>query len=210
MRKSIVLTLVALSLTTFLITSCKKDNPLNAKKAVTPEAIENRAKEIEASIKRNQKGLKIPKQVKDNIKKQAKESLERDLGIFKMAEAEGIIVADKDLDKRLSQIKQTLNKQTKSGFADMLKRQGKTEEQFKEELLKQLVSQELNKKLAKGIKVGDKEIEAFYNQNKNNFKHPTDTKKIRTLDEMKPLIKQILISQKTSEKMRKMLMKDRK
>lgn len=179
-------------------------------KEVTKEAISEKAKEIEASFRSSQKNKEIPKQVKANILKQAEESLKRDRQVFSLAKKEGVKVKDKEVDKRLSQIKASLNKQKKDGFKAMLKTQNKTEQQFKDLLYRQVIFQELNKKISKGIRVSDKEIEAFYNDNKNNFKHPTDAKKVRGLDEVKPLIRQILISQKASEKMRKMLMTDRK
>lgn len=176
------------------------------KKGVTKEAVEKRTKEIESSIMSSpgQKNRKIPPQLEQNIRQQAQDSLERERQMLLLADKQGVKVADNQLDQRLAQIKEMLNRNGRNGFKEVLKRENKTEDQFREMILKQMTFEELRKKLMKDVKVSDKEMKDYYEKNKQFFTDPKNKKKIRSFDEMKSMIKQMLISQKVTEKVREL------
>lgn len=213
MKKKILVAVVGvLAVTTFLaVAGCGQKKAGTGveelKKGVSKEVIDERVKEIEKSMSSvpGQSKRKIPAELKKNIYRQAKESLERERQMLIISEKQGIKVSDNQVDKRFAQIKEMLNKQKKSGFAEVLKRENKTEDQFKEMIQKQMIFEELRKKLAKDIKVSDKEIKDFYDKNKMFFKDAANPKKYRTFDQVKAVIKQMLISQKVSQKMQEMI-----
>ncbi|MFL0195142.1 peptidylprolyl isomerase [Clostridium sp. WILCCON 0269] len=78
-----------------------------------------------------------------------------------------------DMEDKIKQIKQQNFGNNDEQFEAALKAQGFTEESFKSMFLSQLRTQEILEKvsdsIAKNIKITDKEIEDYYNANKNKF-----------------------------------------
>lgn len=206
LRVFTLLLLAVVAATMILSSGCKKKQPTSSieklKQGVTKEDINNRVKEMESSIKSANKNTKIPASIKKNLKQQAKMALERERNLLLLADKQGIKIDDKQVNKRLAQIKD-IYKTQKGGFKGILKKTNKTESQFKEMILKQMINEELRKKLSKDIKVTDKDIKDFYNKQKDVYFTDQKTKKVRSFEEVKGLIKQIIVSEKVNDEITK-------
>ena len=90
----------------------------------------------------------------------------------------GIKVTDKQVDDRLEQIKKQYFGGKDKEYKKRLKQQGLTEEQVRSDVRAQLISEELYKKVTSDVKVTDKQIAAYYKQNKSQFGTP-ETREVR-------------------------------
>ena len=114
----------------------------------------------------------------NNLKRQIVDYLVRNAQYREEAEEMGIDVSEKDVDKRLSEIKKQAFGNSEKKFQAELKKQGINERMAREIVRNQLVSDAISKKVTADVKVTDKEIEAYYNKNKASFGTP-ETREVR-------------------------------
>lgn len=86
---------------------------------------------------------------------------------YQDAKKEGIEVKDKDVNEKLQQLKETLNINTT--YRAKLEAAGITDDFLKEQIKKDLTVSKYKENFIKDIKITDKEIEAYYNNNKEQF-----------------------------------------
>jgi parvulin-like peptidyl-prolyl isomerase len=82
----------------------------------------------------------------------------------------GIKITPKQIDDRLKQIKQQYFQGKESTYKAQLKKQGLTEDQVRDEVRNQLISEKLYEQVTEGVKVTDDEIEKYYNSHKADYK----------------------------------------
>jgi parvulin-like peptidyl-prolyl isomerase len=88
------------------------------------------------------------------------------------AENLGIEITDEKVDKRIEQLKKQFYGGSDKRYQKLLKEQGLTEEQAKEEVRAQLVSEELFKKVTEDVDVSQQEIRSYYNTHKTQYQQP--------------------------------------
>lgn len=84
----------------------------------------------------------------------------------------GIKITDQDVDKRIDQLKKQFYGGSEQKYKRTLAQQGLTEEQAKDEVRAQLVSEDLFKKITGDVKVSDKEIRDYYDSHKAQYQQP--------------------------------------
>ena len=90
----------------------------------------------------------------------------------------GIKVTDDEVDKRIDQLKKQFYGGSDERYRKTLKQQGLTEDQAKEEVRAQLVSEELFKKVTSDVKISVKEVKAYYASHKSQYGQP-QTREVR-------------------------------
>ena len=88
------------------------------------------------------------------------------------AEARGIDISDKKIDQRIAQLKKQFYGGSEKKYQETLTQQGLTEEQARQEVRAQLISEELFKKVTEDVKVSDKEIKSYYDSHKTQYGQP--------------------------------------
>jgi foldase protein PrsA len=89
---------------------------------------------------------------------------------FEQAAAEmGIEVTDQQVEDRLGQIKKQYFGGDQKKYEKQLKEQGLTDRQVRADIRSQLVSERISAEVTKGLKVTEKEISAYYEQNKQQY-----------------------------------------
>jgi parvulin-like peptidyl-prolyl isomerase len=78
-------------------------------------------------------------------------------------------ITDQDVDKKLAQIKKQYFGGKQSTYEAQLKAQGFTEEQLKQDIRANLLSERLYTAVTKDTKVTDAEITKYYNENKSTY-----------------------------------------
>ena len=86
---------------------------------------------------------------------------------YQEAQKENIKVKDSDLNEKVEQLKETLENNT--SYKEKLESAGITEDFLKEQVKKDLTVAKYKENFIKDIKVTDKEMEAYYNNNKDQF-----------------------------------------
>jgi parvulin-like peptidyl-prolyl isomerase len=94
------------------------------------------------------------------------------------ADGMGIKITDDKVDKRIAQLKKQFYSGSEAKYQKTLKQQGLTEDQAKEEVRAQLISEELFKKVTGDVKVTKPEIKAYYNSHKSQYGQP-ETRDVR-------------------------------
>jgi parvulin-like peptidyl-prolyl isomerase len=94
------------------------------------------------------------------------------------ANAMGIKVTDDQVDKRIEQLKKQFYGGSDSRYKKALTQQGLTEDQAKEEVRAQIISEELFKKVTATIKVSPTEVKAYYASHKSQYGQP-ETRDVR-------------------------------
>jgi parvulin-like peptidyl-prolyl isomerase len=88
------------------------------------------------------------------------------------ADAMGINITDDKVNKRIEQLKKQFYAGSEQKYQKTLKQQGLTEDQAKEEVRAQLISEELFKKVTSSVTVSKGEIKAYYNSHKSQYGQP--------------------------------------
>ena len=86
---------------------------------------------------------------------------------YQEAQKENIKVKDSDVNEKVEQLKETLENNT--SYKEKLESAGITEDFLKEQVKKDLTVAKYKENFIKDIKVTDKEMEAYYNNNKYQF-----------------------------------------
>src|SRR5438128_7250943 len=89
------------------------------------------------------------------------------------AEGMGIKITDDKVNKRIEQLKKQFYGGSEQRYQKTLKQQGLTEDQAKEEVRAQLISEELFKKVTGDVNVSKDEVKAYYNSHKSQYGHPS-------------------------------------
>jgi len=104
-----------------------------------------------------------------SLQDQAMQYLVQETELEQKAKDMGVAVTDKDVTKRLAQIKQQYFGGDEKKYQAQLKSQGLTEEQIKQDLHAQILSEKLYNKVTANVKVTDKDIAAYYAQHKSDY-----------------------------------------
>jgi peptidyl-prolyl cis-trans isomerase C len=88
------------------------------------------------------------------------------------AEDMGVEVTDEKVDKRIDQLKKQFYDGKDERYKQALEQQGITEEQAKEQVRAQLISEGLFKKVTEDIKVSDGDVKSYYDQHKSQYETP--------------------------------------
>jgi parvulin-like peptidyl-prolyl isomerase len=94
------------------------------------------------------------------------------------ADSMGIKITDSQVDKRIEQLKKQFYGGSDTRYQKALKQQGLTEDQAKEEVRAQVVSEELFKKVTADVKVSQNEVKAYYASHKSQYGQP-ETREVR-------------------------------
>ncbi len=94
------------------------------------------------------------------------------------ADAMGIKVTDDTVNKRIEQLKKQFYGGSEQRYQKTLSQQGLTEDQAKEEVRAQLISEALFKKVTSNVKVSKEEVKAYYNSHKSQYGQP-QTREVR-------------------------------
>jgi parvulin-like peptidyl-prolyl isomerase len=83
-----------------------------------------------------------------------------------------IKVSDKDVEKRLAQLKKQYFGGSEKKYAAQLKQQGLSEEQVAQDVRAQVIQERIYNNVTKGVEVSDKEIQSNYKKNKAQYVQP--------------------------------------
>jgi foldase protein PrsA len=103
------------------------------------------------------------------LQDQAMQYLVQQSELEQKAEELDVTVTDKDVDKRLADIKKQYFGGSEKQYQAQLKQQGLTEEQIRRDLRAQVLSEKLYAKITKDVKVTDKEIKSYYDVHKAEY-----------------------------------------
>jgi parvulin-like peptidyl-prolyl isomerase len=81
-------------------------------------------------------------------------------------------VSDKQVGKRLKEIKKQYFGGSEKRYKQQLKRQGLTEEQVRDDVRAQLLSEAIFKKVTADVKVTDADVRKYYNEHKSQYEQP--------------------------------------
>jgi parvulin-like peptidyl-prolyl isomerase len=84
----------------------------------------------------------------------------------------GVEVSDAQVDKRLQQIKTQYFGGKEANYRKQLKQQGLTEEQVREDVRAQLLSEAIFKKVTADVKVTDADVSKYYKDHKTQYEQP--------------------------------------
>jgi parvulin-like peptidyl-prolyl isomerase len=90
----------------------------------------------------------------------------------------GIKVSDDEVDKRIEQLKKQFYGGSDERYKKTLDQQGLTEDQAKDVIRSQIISERLFKKVTSSVKVSDQEIGAYYKSHKSQYGQP-ETREVR-------------------------------
>ena len=88
------------------------------------------------------------------------------------AEKLDITVKEKDVDKRLKELKKSFFQGDKKKYKAELKKQNLTEEDVKDNIRQQVLTEKLFEKITKDVKVSDGKAEEYYKEKEADFKTP--------------------------------------
>ncbi|MGH3040031.1 MAG: peptidylprolyl isomerase [Gaiellaceae bacterium] len=88
------------------------------------------------------------------------------------AEELGVTVSDQDLEKRLDELKEQFFEGDEQAYKDELEKQGLTEEQVLKDLRARMVSEKVFEDVTSEVEVSDQDIQAYFEQNKEQFQQP--------------------------------------
>jgi parvulin-like peptidyl-prolyl isomerase len=106
------------------------------------------------------------------LKNQAVQYLVQRVEFAQEADKLGVEVTDKDVDKRLGEIKKQYFGGSESRYKKQLKQQGLTEDQVRDDIRANLVSEKLFAKVTEKVKVGDADIKKYYDAHQDQYGVP--------------------------------------
>ncbi|KNZ68901.1 PpiC-type peptidyl-prolyl cis-trans isomerase [Thermincola ferriacetica] len=114
------------------------------------------------------------KQMLEAIKKQTLDQMIDQLLIKQAAEKEGVAPSDAEVQKRFDEIKKRFKSEKE--FEDALKNYNYTEEELKEYIAQQAMTDALFQKVTKDVKVTEEDMKKYYEERKDSFKEPEKIK----------------------------------
>src|SRR2546430_11702442 len=108
----------------------------------------------------------------EQLKRQAVTFLIQRAEFEQEAEGMGTNITDDKVNKRIEQLKKQFYGGSEQRYEKTLKQQGLTQDQEKEEVRAQLISEELFKKVTGDVQVSTDEVKAYYNSHKSQYGQP--------------------------------------
>jgi foldase protein PrsA len=118
---------------------------------------------------------KFPKPGSDDyerIKAQAVSFLVQKAEFAQEAEKMGVTISDKDIQKRLKEIKKQYFNNSDKAYEKQLKTQGLTQQEVESDIKDQLISQKLYDKVTSSVKISDADIKKYYNAHLSQYQQP--------------------------------------
>jgi parvulin-like peptidyl-prolyl isomerase len=84
----------------------------------------------------------------------------------------GVDITDAKVDKRIAQLKKQFYGGSEARYEKTLKQQGLTDDQAREEVRAQLISEALFKKVTGDVKISNADIKGYYNSHKSQYGRP--------------------------------------
>jgi parvulin-like peptidyl-prolyl isomerase len=140
---------------------------------ITKEQLDTLLKQAETSYKRQKR--KFPPAGSDEyrtLQTQALQFLVRRVQYDIEAAKLKVAITKKQIDARLKQIKKQFFGGSEKRYKEELKKNGLTEEQVREDIRAQLVSEGIYNKVTKSVKVTDDEAKDFYLKNPQQYSQP--------------------------------------
>jgi parvulin-like peptidyl-prolyl isomerase len=106
----------------------------------------------------------------------------------------GLEITDEKVDKRIEQLKKQFYGGSDERYRKTLQQQGLTEDQAKDEVRSQLISEELFKKVTEDVQVSQEEIRSYYNTHKTQYQQP-ESREVRHILVQKKALADRLYSQ---------------
>jgi foldase protein PrsA len=185
MRRPILLTLCSLALVaagcggTSTATLGSDDAAVVGSLPVTKDSFQSLMDRAKKSYDAQKKPFPKPGSTEyEQLKGQAITFLIQRVEFEQEADAMGIKITDDKVNKRIEQLKKQFYGGSEQRYLKTLNQQGLTEDQAKEEVRNQLISEELFKKVTSGVTVSKQEIEAYYNSHKSQYGQP-QTREVR-------------------------------
>jgi foldase protein PrsA len=141
--------------------------------SITQEQFNKLMDRAQKSYKTN--GRKFPKagtSAYDQIKFQAVSFLVQKEEFAQEAQKMGITISDKQIQKRLKQIKKQYFNNSEKAYQKQLKTQDLTETEVESDIKDQLISQDLYNKVTAGVKVSDADVQKYYNSHLTQYQQP--------------------------------------
>jgi foldase protein PrsA len=113
-----------------------------------------------------------------SLQSQAVEFLVQRIEFEKEAGGLGVAVTDKQVESRVAQVKKQFFKNDQKAFDKQLSQQGYTLDTFKADVRAQLLSEKIYEKVTGNVKVTNKDVTGYYNQNKSQYTTP-ETREVR-------------------------------
>ena len=104
-----------------------------------------------------------------SLQDQAMQYLVQQSELEQKAKELDVAVTDKDIDGRLKQIKTQYFGGSEKRYQAQLKQQGLTEQQIRQDLHAQLLSEKLYNAVTKDVKVTDSDVKAYYDEHKSTY-----------------------------------------
>jgi parvulin-like peptidyl-prolyl isomerase len=98
-----------------------------------------------------------------------------------------IKIEEKEIEARLAQVKKQYFGDSQKEYEKNLKQQGLTEEQVRNEIENQLISEKIYEEVTQGVKVTDADIEEHYQKNKKDYRVPSSREVRHILVSSRPL-----------------------
>jgi len=153
------------------------------------DALINQAKQSYTSQKRT-----FPKAGSteyEQLKQQAMQYLVQRAEFAQKAKDLGVEVTDKQIADRLAQIKKQYFGGSEKNYKAQLKKQGLTDEQVRDDVKAQLVSEGIFKKVTADVKVTDADLQAYYTSHKTQYSVPEQREIAHILVKNKALADQL-------------------
>jgi foldase protein PrsA len=103
----------------------------------------------------------------------------------------GITISDKQIADRLAQIKKQYFGGKESNYQAQLKKQGLTEQQVRDDITAQLISEQIFKKVTSSVKVDDATLKKYYDSHQSQYGTPEQRDIAHILVKSKPLADQL-------------------
>ena len=108
----------------------------------------------------------------DRIKAQAVSFLVQKAEFAQEADKMGITVSDKEIQKRLKEIKKQYFNNSDKAYQKQLKDQGLTQQEVESDIKDQLISQKLYDKVTSSVKISDTDIKKYYDAHVSQYQQP--------------------------------------
>jgi parvulin-like peptidyl-prolyl isomerase len=108
----------------------------------------------------------------ESLRQQAMQLLVQRAEYEQEAEDLDVDVSDEQVDERLEQVKKQYFAGNEKRYQQQIKRQGLTEEQVRNDIRGQLVSEKLFEKVTDDVKVTDADVEKYYKRNRKQYEQP--------------------------------------
>jgi parvulin-like peptidyl-prolyl isomerase len=108
----------------------------------------------------------------EQLKGQAITFLVQQAEVDEQASSLGVDVSDKDVDKEIARYKKQFYGGSDARYEKAVKQQGLTDDQARQAIRQQLVSQRVFKKVTGDVKVSDSDIKTYYTTHKSQYVQP--------------------------------------